>query len=537
MAANASTDRIHTSGWWALIHRDHRVLAWLVLLTAIAGSIYFAATVPVLPYDDAYITLRYVRNLLDGHGLVYNPSEHVFGATCPLYVLILAGVGKLLPNVPLETLAVRLNVVPFVGMGLLAFALLRQWTGRYWVAAGGAAALLLNARLLAIGAGGMEAYFFVCFVLACLHQANAKRSALAGFLAGLATLTRPEGVLLIPILAWVFRHGRKHLLVGGASYGLATLPWAAFAWFYYGSIIPQSVKAKAAPLYPLEPGTAMRDMIMRFGYPGFEYLVFGGIVAAGVLLLVRVARDPAWGRTRHRAWMPLAFFGLLFLFYAVSNPLLFDWYWPALEVSAFLVALCGLVAAGDWIIARLAQHRARPVPAWITVTSKCCVLIVLAGWTMYPHKKYSLERMVVSKRNLRTLAYREAARRIAEQGSAADTVATTEIGALGFWHPGRILDCCGLVSPEAMRYLPVRDDQRVAPWAGAFPVELIEEQRPEWVVSMPYFCDASLIPSAWFQQNYVLADRVPLPKKLWRSSEVLVFRRVHPDSQQLVLNQ
>jgi hypothetical protein len=46
------------------------------------------------------------------------------------------------------------------------------------------------------------------------------------------------------------------------------------------------------------------------------------------------------------------------------------------------------------------------------------------------------------------------------------TVAAPEIGALGYYWKGRVLDACGLVSPEALPFLPVPADQRDSPFEG-----------------------------------------------------------------------
>jgi hypothetical protein len=40
--------------------------------------------------DDAYISFRYARNLVEGHGLVYNIGQHVEGFTNLLWVLLIA---------------------------------------------------------------------------------------------------------------------------------------------------------------------------------------------------------------------------------------------------------------------------------------------------------------------------------------------------------------------------------------------------------------------------------------------------------------
>lgn len=44
--------------------------------------------------EDAFISFRYARNLVDGHGLVFNPGERVEGYTNFLWVLLTAAVMK-----------------------------------------------------------------------------------------------------------------------------------------------------------------------------------------------------------------------------------------------------------------------------------------------------------------------------------------------------------------------------------------------------------------------------------------------------------
>ena len=58
-------------------------LPWLVLLAWLTSVAWFLT-------DDAFISFRYVRNLLEGHGLVFNPGEYVEGYTNFLWILELA---------------------------------------------------------------------------------------------------------------------------------------------------------------------------------------------------------------------------------------------------------------------------------------------------------------------------------------------------------------------------------------------------------------------------------------------------------------
>src|SRR5829696_9337970 len=62
-------------------------LSLWVLLLALAG-VRFAGKAG----DDVYNTCRYVQNLVEGNGFVFNPGERVFGVTDPGTALLIAAI-------------------------------------------------------------------------------------------------------------------------------------------------------------------------------------------------------------------------------------------------------------------------------------------------------------------------------------------------------------------------------------------------------------------------------------------------------------
>ncbi len=62
----------------------------MALLLAALGAL-LALSYGTATQDDAFISLRYAQNLVDGHGLVYNPGEYVEGYTNLSWTLLLAG--------------------------------------------------------------------------------------------------------------------------------------------------------------------------------------------------------------------------------------------------------------------------------------------------------------------------------------------------------------------------------------------------------------------------------------------------------------
>src|SRR4051812_30603136 len=60
---------------------------WLVVAAAILLPFAYALFTDHA-WEDYFITLRSSRNLVEGHGLVFNPSERVHTFTSPLGVLV-----------------------------------------------------------------------------------------------------------------------------------------------------------------------------------------------------------------------------------------------------------------------------------------------------------------------------------------------------------------------------------------------------------------------------------------------------------------
>ena len=172
-------------------------LPWLAMLVWLAGGSWHLN-------EDAFISFRYARNLLEGHGLVFNPGERVEGYTNFLWTLELAGIWGLFGIRP-EHAAPWLSV--FYTIATLAALL--WWAARLpglryrglvgWMALG----LVCSSGTFAVwtSAGGLETRQFTFFVVAAVVGLSLYRNRQWGLLAAsislaLAELTRPEGLLI-----------------------------------------------------------------------------------------------------------------------------------------------------------------------------------------------------------------------------------------------------------------------------------------------------------------------------------------------------
>src|SRR5688500_1521674 len=95
-----------TAGLDPPAHRDPRWFTLAMLaLTFVAGAHSMSRTVFI---DDAFIYLRYARNLANGDGMVFNPGEWICGCTSVLYTCLLAALHAL-TRFELTTIAAALH--------------------------------------------------------------------------------------------------------------------------------------------------------------------------------------------------------------------------------------------------------------------------------------------------------------------------------------------------------------------------------------------------------------------------------------------
>lgn len=197
--------------------------------------------------DDAFISFRYVQNLLNGHGLVFNLGAKVEGYTNFFWIILLAILNKI--GFPLiETARVTGSLAAFLAIGLAAYTAEKLYPkrGSVWIPA---VPLLLaaNGSNAFWAAAGLETGLFTLLAaLAGIFYLT--RPGLSLLFVTLAALTRPEGALLafmFGVAGIVLRQkGVKQTLGWWALLALALIPYAVFKWLYFGSLFPSPFFAK-----------------------------------------------------------------------------------------------------------------------------------------------------------------------------------------------------------------------------------------------------------------------------------------------------
>jgi hypothetical protein len=205
--------------------------------------------------DDLFITLRYCDNQLAGLGAVYNPGERVEGYTHFLWFLLLT-LGRSL-SLPPEFLGRFLGLPFFLGSILLLYRLGRRLVAasrRAWAVPVAAIGWAWTQDAQLYASGGLETAFFTFLLLLGFDlatQPQSRRIEAAGATFALATLTRPEGLLLSAVAMFgvaVLRRRASAALHFAVPWLLLCTPHLIFRLAYYGHWFPNTFYAKSATL-------------------------------------------------------------------------------------------------------------------------------------------------------------------------------------------------------------------------------------------------------------------------------------------------
>jgi hypothetical protein len=246
----------------------------LLLLASCLCFSFFLLQLSGFYHDDAYIGLRYAKNILAGNGLVWNIGEKVEGYTCFLWVALISVLGYF--HVDL-VIASRLLGIFFALLTLIVFFIFEKQKIAF-----GALLLSANSCFALWALGGLETVAFGFFILLgyylfLMKDETESRLLPAGLAFGLAAMTRPEGVLFfaVTVLFCLFEHKRFtrtnfiHALLFSAGFLSLYLPYFIWRLYYYGHLFPCTFYVKGGvDLFKLLFGSRyIFDFFVIYGFP------------------------------------------------------------------------------------------------------------------------------------------------------------------------------------------------------------------------------------------------------------------------------
>ncbi len=446
-----------------------------------AALVYFSAAAIVavflgrniaieLRFEDALIALRYARNLVEGHGFVFNPGERELGITTPLHTLI-------------STI--------YVTLGAEHAPVLQNLSGVFFLVMEGFLVLLLARRLGYPGLGflaaflvlsnfnlsylyiGMEVHLFAFLALLAFYLFMEERETMCGVVLGLAFLTRYDAALMAALIGVGLLLERRsfpwRLTLG---FAVPVIPWLVFAQLYFGSILPNPLGAKEGASTTLayllrvffEYKAAFKNWIglytsVELFKAGLSYLYLVPVVAGAVAAAVR---DKRW------ALLGLYPFLHVLTYAAIGSDPGFTWHYYVLNPTFYLFFVVGVYEIGGAALTFVRQRveltlpaQARHGPAILLVLVLLPVLVHLLRGLQHRH------RMGPHTEQLHTIGGW-----LRDHYGAETSLLQPAIGVLG-WESGlRLIDHAGLVTPGLYFF----DDAHCTPMVevlGRFDPDLI----------------------------------------------------------------
>jgi len=417
---------------------------WAAVLVCVLAC----ASIWTYTVDDAYIAFRYARNVVEGHGPVFNPGDRVEGFTSPLW-LAAATLCEFL-RVPTDHACKAISLA--VAAGLFAY-LARRTRGLNPASQLMLLLLATHAPLIAGIVCGLEtavnAVLIACLLLSGHDptegdgRTNSRRKRVHAWLGpavwgGLAILCRPENGLLVGVhglYQWSVRPGQRRMLVAVAASWLAVAATLTAARFlYYGSLMPNTAVAKLG-VDPGSLGSAMH--YCTHWLDRYQWLPLLGIPA----LLAKKSR-----RLAVNGWLLIAA-QTGFVFLAGG-----DWMpgWRFLLPVSVVLAVLGCHSI-DAVVAfgkQFSLHRsgtAEPdniaVGSLAQIACICGVLLIVV--TQLWHFRPERWRIDLFDRQLAALETGPVAY-LAARTDRDDLIAARDVGVLSYSTRSRILDLVGL---------------------------------------------------------------------------------------------
>ena len=209
--------------------------------------------------DDGLIVARTVREILAGHGPVFNPGERVEADTSVLWTWLLALLAWV-SRLDLYTVIIASGLL-LAPLGLL-FALLgtrelhRRHSPDQVLLPAGALVVVALPPFWDFVTSGLEDSLIFCWLGVCwwllagLRPGSRRRACWLAFTAGLGWLVRPDMVIgtvaFLAALWWITRPAWRRLAVLAVSAGAVPLAYQVFRMGYYGLLVPNTAVAKDA---------------------------------------------------------------------------------------------------------------------------------------------------------------------------------------------------------------------------------------------------------------------------------------------------
>lgn len=235
--------------------------AWVILIALY--TIYINSS---FYHDDAYITLRYARNFINGSGIVWNSGEYIQGYTNFLHLILISIL--CMGGIDLSMASRLIGLASLIGLVvvMLLFCSTYKIKNNEILSFLPAIIVATSTPVLVWSIGGLEGTLFSLLVatgiiLFLISMSSSKirywHYVSSSIFFSLGFLTRPDGIIFIAValafLIWnvVLLKNKSYSCIVSYILGIliVVVPFIFWQLSYYGNILPNTYYAKTgAPL-------------------------------------------------------------------------------------------------------------------------------------------------------------------------------------------------------------------------------------------------------------------------------------------------
>ena len=410
--------------------------------------------------DDSFISYRYAKNLISGHGLVFNHGERVEGYTNFLWIMLLSLFGWL--GLDMVVISRVLGVAFGVFSLFIVYRIsLLFFSKQNWILAFFIPFLLAsNSSLAYWSISGMETSLFLMLTLLTIYFYFRDHKMVVP-LGVLATLTRPEGALVFTIILvhkfFLKRDSLKDCISYLAGFILLLLPFLIFKISYYGEILPNTFYAK----------TGFGWEYIESGWDYF-WLFLKHYGLCGVLYLL-----PIW---LYKSWGQRLKFLVLFIYVYTLYVILIGG--DGLKAHRFFLPVIPWLYLFLWMGVEKLTRRFKRQKTSLAVSGLCLIFVTVLFF-IYP-RNYIWEAKTAG--NGLVMKMRFWGETLSQHYGSNFTIAASTIGALSYYTDARVIDMIGLTD----KYIPRHPEQIpgiVSSWRERkFNTQYLLSQDPDFIL-------------------------------------------------------
>jgi len=476
-------------------------LAIIAIVITFSGALW-----PSWMTDDALISFRYAQNLAAGNGLVYNVGERVEGYTNFLWTM-LAALVLALGGDPVAV-SYYAGIVVALLVVTATFILARRLLGESWALAAAALVGTSHSLLLYTARGsGLETGLFALLLVVGSYLLLTERLGWAGAAFALATLTRPEGVLLLGLAGLVQLIQHRSIergiwrMVG--TFAIIVVPFFAWRFSYYGDLLPNTFYAKT--------GGGLTQAWRGVQHAGAFALFAGGPLLGLLLLLAVVVLLRSWhNKLEGRYWLTYAWLvvGLYTAYIIAVGGDHFPGYRFFVPILPFLALL---LTVGAQQFANWGQGRSKQASAALAI-------MFVVGLSVFNLTRSTPFDDIVRGDDESVWLWRELGWWLGDHGQPGESMAAMGAGAIPYYSDRTTIDLLGLNDKHIARLDVEGLGTGVAGHEKRDPDYVLNERKPSYVPAIwaDYFGDPLALKATGLYEKYEAVTRYGRRVILWK---------------------